>query len=82
MGLFNPELDEPQLSAYCAAVADGRRAHAALKKDGMVLRRPNGRLVPSPWLVVARDAMRAMLAGARAFGLTPLARRRLGLRSR
>lgn len=80
MGILNPDLDRSALADYCMAVGDSREAHAALAKEGMVIRRPNGSLAPSPWLAVAYGAERAMFRGFHAFGLTPLARRRLGLR--
>lgn len=81
-------LDRDALTIYCTHWARWREAELVIAGDfeddparpkGEVIKASNGYLQPSPWYVVATNAMKDMRTFLDRFGLTPMARSKLKL---
>jgi P27 family predicted phage terminase small subunit len=72
LGLLT-ELDIPMLAAFCAAFELWRTVVEILARE----RIPEGSTRAKPLVRIRKDASERMLAAAREFGMTPLARTRL-----
>jgi len=70
-------LDRAGLATYCEAWAHWLDAQEKLRKFGVVIQGKGGRAIPSPYLSVARQSFREMLALLSEFGMTPAGRTRV-----
>lgn len=70
-------IDKAGLAAYCQSYSRWARAERMLAQSGEVLKRPDGRLYPNPYLAVAKAAIHKMHALLHEFGMTPAARTRI-----
>lgn len=73
LGLLS-ELDSSALAAYCQARGRFREAVEQLEAEGYIVTAPSGYPIPSPWVAIQNSAHKAMLEGAREFGLSPASR--------
>ena len=71
------ETDADALAAYCEAFTTWRQATQKVRQGGMVVVRPDGVAVVSPWVKVAQEAMTQLRALLIEFGMTPSARSRI-----
>lgn len=71
------KIDRAALAAYCQAWARWIEAQKALQQFGTVVRSPSGYPMQSPYLAIANEAFRQMLALLTEFGMTPAARSRI-----
>jgi P27 family predicted phage terminase small subunit len=68
-------IDRPLLEGYCCAYSRWREAETKLREmGGAVVRGPTGGAQQSPWLQVARAALRDMRQCLNDLGLTPAKR--------
>lgn len=85
MGLLT-RIDVPVFSIFCYSYGQWRQACEALARiadrdeatHGLLIRTVDGNARRNPLIKAARDAAEDMLKAAGEFGLTPIARRRLG----
>ncbi len=71
--------DRDMLELYCAAYSRRKAAEAMLKKFGEILKSQQGGLYRSPYLDVANHASKEMQKLAKALGLDPMSRKKLGV---
>lgn len=85
LGLLT-RIDVPALAAYCYAFGQWRQAAEALARmadrdetmHGLLIRTSDGNARRNPLVKIAADAAEDMVRFAGEFGLTPIARQRLG----
>jgi P27 family predicted phage terminase small subunit len=70
-------MDVDALCAYCETWVRWKDATAKLKQLGLIIKSPNGMLMPSPYLVIANQAMTTMRVLLTEFGMTPSSRVRV-----
>jgi P27 family predicted phage terminase small subunit len=70
-------LDRDVLVLYTSAWSRLKEAELALADEGVVITVRNGYRAHNPWVKVAKDCRREILAYLDRFGLTPAARERL-----
>ena len=71
-------IDEPLLKAFCQAFGVWREASAMVNRYGLIVRSPNGSLIQSPHLPIVNKQAAIMAKIGSEFGLSPIARTRLG----
>lgn len=67
-----------RLEAYCALIAQLRRAHDDITEHGLTLTEPTGKVVPNPALAVAASAQEAIRRWGREFARPVRVARRSG----
>ena len=72
------DLDVMALAAYCNTYSTWLHAIGEIKKNGMVVKTPNGFFQTSQFVKIERDAQEQMLKWLKEFGMTPAARTRVG----
>jgi P27 family predicted phage terminase small subunit len=70
-------LDVDALAIYCASWSMWVEAEKQLEEQGLTVPGRSGTMKANPWLAVANQARRQMLAMAQEFGMTPLSRGRI-----
>jgi P27 family predicted phage terminase small subunit len=73
------EADRGALELYCSTMSDVRELEKELRKEGRTITTPNGCLQPSPAWSQLRQARNDALKCAVQLGLTPKARKTLGV---
>lgn len=76
---YSSRLDADVLTHYVILWSKWRAAEASVKKDGAVIKAPNGYLQPNPWHVIAMAALKDMKPYLDMLGLTPKSRSKLKL---
>ncbi len=71
-------LDRAALAGYCVSWARWVEAEKALKRYGAIVKAPTGYPMQSPYLGVANQALKLMREFLVEFGMTPVARTRVG----
>lgn len=79
MGLLS-SADVTALACYCEAYSRYRKAAAAIADpdEGLVVTTKSGYQMASPWHAILRSALKDLTGFLSDFGLTPVARARLG----
>jgi P27 family predicted phage terminase small subunit len=72
--------DQTALEAFCETYSQWKEASVILKKEGMTFSTPNGYIQQRPEVAIVQKASKALMDYMNAFGLTPSARARLGIK--
>lgn len=78
LGLIS-KLDMAALAAYCQTFSRWAEAEAMIRKQGMLVKTPNGYPQLSPFLVIANKALEQMKGFAIEFGMTAVSRSKINL---
>lgn len=73
------ELDRAALACYCSSVGQVAEAEAILRREGTTYTTPRGVTRPHPAVRIRRQAEQQVKVWSAELGLTPAARRRLGV---
>lgn len=70
-------IDRAALAGYCASYARWVEAEDGIRRNGLLVKTPNGFPVQSPLIAIANKAMKQMLDFIVQFGMTPSSRTRV-----